>query len=229
MGALLLAASSFCNLCSAGGSIIASRKTGPPSQPDIPVPQVSPRFFEIKKAGRLKIGVGSGLDEKYLFEVEGPTQAHGDDLILEVKEVRDLHGISCIKLTQTNPMRPIVIQARLAFKPYRYAGFVSMPRMAGYKSAKTFWIHEWPDNYNELSIRTAFATPSDLRGIAYDVGLQLGLGHPKRFSNHHSQQLRSRLASTLEALQTDIRQAIADLTRQTVAAWRHFRAEATSP
>ena len=36
-------------------------------------PALPPHFFDIKKAGRLKIGIGSALDEKYLLEVEGAT------------------------------------------------------------------------------------------------------------------------------------------------------------
>ena len=134
-------------------------------------PVLPPYFFDIKKAGRLIMGIGSALDEKYLLEVEGATKAHQDNLILEVKEVRDLHGISCIPLSKATPMRPIVMQARLAYKPYRYTGFIVIARSAGYKTDKTFWVHEWYDNYHELSNRTSFQTPKDLHDIDDDVGV----------------------------------------------------------
>jgi uncharacterized protein (DUF2252 family) len=77
-------------------------------------PDLPPYFFDIKKAGRLKMGIGSALDEKYLLRVEGATKAQEDDLNLEIKEARSLRGISCILLSKENPMRPIVMQARLA-------------------------------------------------------------------------------------------------------------------
>jgi len=192
-------------------------------------PGLPSHFFEIKKAGRLKMGVGSALDEKYLFEVEGATRAREDNLFLEIKEVRALHGISCILLSKENPMRPIVMQARLADKPYRYTGFIVIARSAGYEVNKTFWVHEWPARYHELSIRNSFQTPKDLYDITVDVGVQLGLGHPKSISDTYSSELRSRMLSTLAELQEEIEQTISDLTRQTIAAWKQFRVETGKP
>ncbi|MGW8222842.1 MAG: DUF2252 family protein [Syntrophobacteria bacterium] len=185
-------------------------------------------FFDIKKAGRLKMGIGSALDEKYLLRVEGATKANEDDLMLEIKEARGLHGISCILLSKVNPMRPIVIQARLAHEPYLYTGFIVVAGNKGSRTGKTFWVHEWYDNYHELSIRTSFQTPKDLRDIAVDVGVQLGLGHPRNISDTDSSGLRATLASTLEKLRVEIEQTISDLARQTVAAWQQFRREATT-
>jgi hypothetical protein len=191
-------------------------------------PELPSHFFQIKKAGRLKIGIGSALDEKYLVEVEGATKAHEDDLLLEIKEVKNLHGISCVLWSKATPMRPIVMQALLAYKPYRYTGFIIIPRSKGYGKEKEFWVHEWYDNYHELSIRTSFQTPKDLRDIASDVGVQLGLGHPRNISDTDSSGLRATMASTLEKLRVEIEQTISHFTEQTIAAWSQFRLEATS-
>ena len=197
-------------------------------QMKVPYPDLPLYFFEIKKAGRLKIGIGSALDEKYLVEVEGATKAHEDDLLLEIKEVVDLRKISCVLLRKATPMRPIVMQARLAYHPYLYTGFIIIPRSKGSGKEKEFWVHEWSDNYQELSIRTSFQSPADLRDIATDVGVQLGLGHPRDISDTDGSGLQSRLISTLERLQEEIEQTIADLTRQTVAAWQQLRREAAT-
>jgi hypothetical protein len=188
-------------------------------------PDLPPYFFEMKKAGRLKVGIGSALDEKYLVEVEGATKAREDNLLLEIKGVTDLRGISCILLRKAKSMRPIVIQALLAYKPYRYTGFIIVPRTEGSGKEKEFWVHEWSDNYHELSIRTSFQSPSDLRDIAADVGVQLGLGHPRDISDTDSSGFRGTLASTLERLREEIVETISDLTEQTIAAWDQFRAE----
>lgn len=51
-------------------------------------PDLPSTFFTSKNAGRLTLGVGSALDDKYLVRVEGPTAAEDDDLILEIKQVR---------------------------------------------------------------------------------------------------------------------------------------------
>jgi hypothetical protein len=190
-------------------------------------PELPPYFFEIQDAGRLKMGIGSALDEKYLFEVEGPTKAREDNVVLEMKKVRDLHDISCILLKNANPARPIVIQARLAYHPYRYAGFVIFALKKGDERDKTFWVHEWADQYHELSIHTSFQTPADLRDVAYDVGVQLGLGHPKSIAESYSNYLRGRLLITVADLRERLDRTISDLTKQTIAAWQQFRAEAS--
>ena len=191
-------------------------------------PELPPVFFEIENAGRLKIGIGSALDEKYLFEVEGPTKARNDNVILEMKEVRDLHEISCILGSEANPERPILMQARLAYQPYRYAGFIIFALSKGDERDKTFWVHEWADHYHELSIRTSFQTVADLHDIAYDAGVQLGLGHPKSIADSYSDHLRGRLLITVAELQERLDRTISDLTQQTIAAWKQFRVEATT-
>jgi hypothetical protein len=91
-----------------------------------------------------------------------------------------------------------------------------------------FWVHEWADNYHELSIRTSFQTVADLHDIAYDAGVQLGLGHPKSIAESYSNHLRGRLLITVTELQERIHRAISDLTQQTIAAWKQFRVEATT-
>jgi hypothetical protein len=190
-------------------------------------PELPPHFFEIKNAGRLRIGIGSALDEKYLFEVEGPTKARADNVILEMKEVRDLHGISCILASEASPVLPILMQARLAYQPYRYAGFLIFAQRKKDERDKTFWVHEWADHYHELSIRTSFQTAADLHDIAYDAGVQLGLGHPKSIADSYSNHLRGRLLVTVTELQERIHRAISDLTQETIAAWKQFRIEAS--
>ena len=191
-------------------------------------PELPPGFFEIQNAGRLKIGIGSALDEKYLFMIEGPTKARKDNVVLEMKEVRDLREISCILVSEASPRRPILMQARLAYQPYRYAGFVIFALRKGDERDKTFWVHEWADHYHELSIRTSFQTVADLHDIAYDAGVQLGLGHPKSIADSYSDHLRGRLLITVAELQERLDQTISDLTQQTIAAWQQFRVEATT-
>jgi hypothetical protein len=163
-----------------------------------------------------------------LFEVEGPTKAHEDNVILEMKEVHDLHDISCILLKGANPGRPIVMQARLSYQPYRYAGFVIFAVKKGDERDKTFWVHEWADQYHELSIRTSFQTSADLYDIAYDVGVQLGLGHPKSMAESYSDYLRGRLLTTVADLRKRLDRTISDLSEQTIAASRLFRAEVST-
>ena len=194
-------------------------------RPDLPA-----TFFQIKRYGRLKLGVGSALDEKYLTRVEGPTAAPGDDLVLEIKEVRDLSGIGCIPPTKIgDPFRILIGQARIAYRPYKLIGFVVAHPRKGDSRQRSFWVREWADNYRELSVEKSFASPDDLRAIAHDVGIQLGLGHPKEIADPHALQLRRALLAAVDEFEEDLLRTARDLDRMTIAAWKQFRTEAGSP
>jgi hypothetical protein len=170
-------------------------------------------FFRVKKAGALHIGIGSAADEKYLFRVEGETDSHEDDVLLEFKEVRNLGTIPCIR-HDPGPTRILVGQARLAYEPFRYPGAVHVGDL-------NFWVHAWPLNYEELSIDD-LRSPDELEEVAYDAGVQLGRGHPKRWSDHEAAGLRRALAVGLP--ERRVREAAVGLAAETRAAWERFRA-----
>ncbi len=170
-------------------------------------------FFRVKKAGALHIGIGSAADEKYLFRVEGETDSDEDDILLEFKQVRDLGDIPCIR-HDPGPTRILVGQARLAYEPFRYPGAV-------HAGGLSFWVHAWPLNYEELRIED-LRSPDELDEVVYDAGVQLGRGHPKRWSEHEAAHLRRALAVGLP--EERVREAAADLADQTRAAWERFRA-----
>ena len=188
-------------------------------------PKLPQHFFMIKKAGQFKLGIGSALDEKYLLRVEGSTKSPEDDLILEIKEVRALRGISCIQQKEADPARIMLGQARISYKPYRYVGYAEFLRRKGYSRGKMFWIHAWDDNYQELSIRKSFQSPEDMKAIAYDVGFQLGRGHPKYIYEPYDSEARRKLLIILDEFREDLGRMMLDLTEQTITAWRKFRAE----
>lgn len=178
-------------------------------------------FFTIKKAGRLTLGIGSALDEKYLFRIEGWSTEADDDQILEAKLVRPLSEVGCVR-TDQGPERVPLGMALLASAPFPFSGLLT-------HRGRTFWVHGWTDDYVELSIDSWLTSPQDMRQVAYDVGLQLGWAHPKAVAG---QDVRPGLRGILlEATCTNegrIRKTIDHLTDATVAAWLAFR-EATSP
>ena len=63
-------------------------------------------YFDIISIGRLRIGIGSALDLKYLARVRGETDDPFDDVVLEFKQVRDLSGIDCIQSGAENQSVP---------------------------------------------------------------------------------------------------------------------------
>ena len=174
-------------------------------------------FFRVKKAGVLQLGIGSAADEKYLFRVDGETTADDDDVLLEFKVVRDLRHIPCVRI-DPGPTRIIVGQSHLAYEPYRYIGAV-------HAAGLDFWVHAWPLNYAELHIED-LRSPDELSEVVYDAGVQLGQGHPKRWSNSEAERLRRQLVQGLP--EERLRRAAVELAAETVRAWERFRA-ATSP
>ncbi|MEO0461320.1 MAG: DUF2252 family protein [Myxococcota bacterium] len=157
-------------------------------------PELPPAFFEPKRVGRLRIGVGSALDEKYLVRIEGPSPGSDDDLFLELKEVRDLSGIRCLSPTGLgSPLRVLRGQERIAYQPYQLAGYVLLSSHDhAQRGANAFWVHEWADNYVEAA-HDGFDRPDALAELARDVGVQLGLGHPRNWKPEVAADVRRAL------------------------------------
>ena len=177
-------------------------------------------FFSIKKAGRPTLGIGSALDEKYLFRIEGGSKESDDDQILEAKLVRPLTDVDCVRTNQ-GPERVPLGMALIAYAPFPFSGLLT-------HRGRTFWVHGWTDDYMELSIDSWFASPQDMRQVAYDVGIQLGWAHPKEVAAKDFRPgLRGVLLRATCKNEGRIRKTIDDLAEATVAAWMAFRGSVT--
>lgn len=193
-----------------------------------------PTFFDMKRGGRLKLGVGSALDDKYLLRVEGPTEAPDDDLVLEAKPVRDLSGIECLQRRSGDAFQIMTGQSRIAYEPYRYTGYIFLdPRRADERGlgpdfwdGSTYWIHAWMDNYKEVDVASSFHSVDELEEVVFDVGVQLGRGHPKDIAFPHESKLRRDMNELMDIHEVELRVAIADMTEATMIGWRYFREEA---
>jgi hypothetical protein len=182
-------------------------------------PELPAEFFQLQSLGRLRMGIGSALDDKYLLRVHGQTGAPEDDLILEVKELRDLSGISCMRgERRRDPFRILVAQSRIAYVPYPYLGYA---RLQG----RIFWVHGWVDNYAELGLPQV-ADAAELAELSEDIGVQLGRGHPKQIASPLDLQLRRAIAEMVVRLRPRIEALSRQLADRTVTAWERFRREA---
>jgi hypothetical protein len=185
-------------------------------------PSLPAAFFRIKTAGRLRIGIGSALDEKYLLRVEGWTASDDDDLVLEAKLVHALGHGGCLH-GNDGPERVSLGMSLIARASFPYAGlFVH--------GGHALWVHGWTDDYVELSIESSFAESRDLRQVAYDVGIQLGHAHPREEPGKAPDRAsREALLASERANEGRIRATIDMLTDATLAAWDAFRADDSSP
>ncbi len=176
-------------------------------------------FFAIEKLGYLRAGVGSALDLKYLVRIRGPSREPLDDVVLEIKQVRDLAGIPCIAVAPgADPLRVLHGHLHIANQPYRYLGYA---RFRG----RNFWVHAWEDNYSELEIDEDFESLEEIAEMAFDVGVQLGRGHTRQAAAQLEKQLRREQAEQIDRDAEKIKAASQELARLTLEAWERFKAD----
>ena len=181
-------------------------------------PEVDRSYFAPVSVGYLKLGVGSALNTKFIVRVEGPSPHPMDDDVIEIKRVRDLAGIDCIQTTDDDPLRVLLSQARISYEPFQWLGYIRLDE-------GNFWTHGWVRNYEEIDIDETFGSPDELAEVAYDAGVQLGIGHPKLAAAPFDQILRRQLLEHLDAHPGEIERLSGELAEQVIEAWRRFASE----
>ncbi len=185
-------------------------------------PRRSPGYFQIEKIGALKMGIGSALDLKYLVRFRGNSEKPFDDVIIEIKELRDISGIDCIiSCRTTDPFRVLLGSSRIAYQPFKHLGYF-------FFRDKFFWTHSWVENYKELDVRESFESVEMLREVVADVGAQLGKGHVKHIASPLDVQLRRFQLLFLTKHEQRIKRVCRDLTNLTIAGWEQFKNELMS-
>jgi len=185
-------------------------------------PELGTHYFDVQDVGYLKMGIGSALDIKYLVRIRGSSDDPGDDIVLEVKQVRDLTGIDCISVgLGSDPYRILIGQSGIAYQPYELLGYVRMRDL-------TFWVHAWVDNYTEVAIDQTFQSPEELAEVAYDIGVQLGRGHPTHFEPPLDVQARFDQIRLLDLHETELKTECRNFANRVTAAWNRFRTAAAS-
>jgi len=178
-------------------------------------------FLNVERVGYLKLGIGSALDTKYLVQIRGESDAVTDDRVLELKQVRDLGGIDCVSAGRGSDPYRILVGQSIAYKPYRMLGYVHF-------RGHSFWAHAWVDNYREVDIDRSLETMEELLEVAYDVGVQLGLGHPNQYEAPLALQLRREQIRLLDRDESQIREASRALAEQVERAWSDFSSQSGS-
>ncbi len=173
-------------------------------------------YFKIVNMGYLHMGIGSALDLKYLVRVQGNTGDPLDDVVLEIKEVRDLSGIDCINTGQKNdPFRILLGQARIAYQPFHHLGYFQF-------RGQNFWVHSWVDNYKEVEIGETFQSFGELAEVAYDIGVQLGKGHVKHIAAPLDFQVQRKQLDILDQYEPEFTKACNEFADAIIEAWENF-------
>ena len=185
-------------------------------------PGLQDGFFRPVEVGQIQLGVGSALDKKYLVRLAGPTPDPADDVIVELKRVRSLTGIACIQADDDDPFRVLQSGARIAYQPFRFLGFVE-------HDGEMFWTHAWVANYREISVEESFRSPEELAEVAYDVGVQLGLGHLRDVGGSFQQMVRVNVQDREREIEVELHEGSRILAVEVVEAWEAFVRASAEP
>lgn len=174
-------------------------------------------YFDVVDMGYLKMGIGSALDLKYLLRCQGKTDDPFDDVVLEIKEVRDISGISCLTRAQKfDPFRILIGQSRIAYQPFHHLGYFTFRGI-------NLWVHSWVQNYKEVDIYKSFKNVNELKEVVFDIGVQLGRGHPKQIAAPLDLQLRLAQLRWLNLYDVKLNRSCNKLADEVVKAWNLFR------
>jgi hypothetical protein len=187
-------------------------------------PTLREDFFDVVRVGRLRMGIGSALDVKYVVRIAGATDAPEDDQVLEAKAVRTLEGVPCIRGGgAVDPFRVLLGLSRIAYEPFPWLGYAR-------DGDTTFWLHGWTPNYVEIDVETEFQDAATLEAIVRDIGVQLGRGHVNQIADPLGAQLRQAQLAFLTVHRDRLEEARTSLADRVRAGWRRFRElESSSP
>jgi putative phosphoesterase len=135
-------------------------------------PERSAAYYDIVRVGSLQMGVGSALETKLLFRLRGPTDAPGDDLIVEARTSVPPTGNECAsRPLHGGALQPLMFMTLLGPRMPEVYGFAAL----GTENAPEFWVQSWVPGYHELSIEDLRAE-AELVELAEDAARQLA-GH----------------------------------------------------
>jgi hypothetical protein len=192
-------------------------------------PGLSPDYFLVSNAGWLHMGVGSAIDKKILIRVQGPSPASDDDELLEVKEIRDLGGLSCLEDPSATSSAPTfrVIAGAQQLGRFHHNILASGPELVipelvfRGEALGNWWIRSWEPSYREVR-GDDLRSVKDLAGIAYDSGVQLGAGCLHEHTGPQGAALRKQALASIKRLEARIRQETSTLVDEMLLGWQEL-------
>jgi uncharacterized protein DUF2252 len=184
-------------------------------------PELAQGYFTVKRAGWLRMGVGSAVTTKILIQVQGPTTDAEDDELLEAKEVTNLEGIRCLEGPTTPPALRIVDGTRQLGRLKHNILAVGPTLLISAAADRgdqwlDWWILSWEPSYREVRL-SDLRSVKDLADIVYDSGVQLGAGESQDNS------ARKQTLSSVVKLEGRLRKETSTIIEELLAGWRELR------
>jgi hypothetical protein len=189
------------------------------------LPDTPDSYFDIVKAGRLRIGIGSAAIPKALFRVRGPSADPADDVIIEAKLVRGVEGAGCVSQPARRPTLRVITGARQVGR-LRHAILAAgpdepVPELAAQRlRLRDWWIRSWEASYGEVGLDD-YRSPEELAAVVFDSGVQLGAGriHSADLTSEHAAASLVAMSELEPRLRLGARTLVAEL----MAGWHEMR------
>ena len=181
-------------------------------------PDLAPGYFAVKRAGWLRMGVGSATIMKVLIRVQGPTTDPDDDVLLEGKETLNLDGVGCLETPPKPPSVRVIAGARqlgrLKYDILAVGPTLLVPAAADRAEHwLNWWVASWEPTYREVRL-SDLRSVGDLADIAFDSGVQLGAG---KVVSVRGQELASNTS-----IEQRLRKETATIVEELLAGWREL-------
>jgi hypothetical protein len=191
-------------------------------------PDLPPGYLTVKRAGWLRMGVGSAVADKILIRVQGPSAEPEDDELVEAKELRNFGGLRCLEAPpEVQPALRVIIGTRQLGR-MKYNILAAGPEqvipelVVRGRQLRDWWVRSWDPSYRELRLED-LRSVQDLAAIAYDSGVQLGAGCLREEAGSQGAQRRRKLAS-FAWLERRIRDETSRLVDQLLLGWKELGA-----
>jgi Uncharacterized protein conserved in bacteria (DUF2252) len=188
-------------------------------------PQLSASFFQLVRAGWLHTGVGSAGAYKILLRVEGPSVSPSDDLLLEVKELRDFKKLSCMEGPPDPPTLRIILGAnqlgRLHHQVLAAGPELLFPELVINDHPLNWWVRSWDPSYHEVRL-SELRSVRELAGIVDDASVQLGEGSLREETGARATELRRQTLAAIGRLERRIRDETTKLVDELFLGWREL-------
>ena len=189
-------------------------------------PEFSPGYFNVVRAGWLRMGVGSAVNPKILIRVQGPTTGPADDELVEAKELKDLGNLRCLEERASQPALRVIDGTRQLGR-IKHNVLAAGPELvipeltARGRRLRDWWIRSWDPSYREVRLDD-IRSVKDLAAIAYDAGIQLGAGGLLDYQGRQAES-RTRALASIARLEPRIRQETSRLVEQLLLGWQELR------
>lgn len=185
-------------------------------------PEIPAGYFGLKRAGLLRMGVGSALVPKALVRIEGPSPAADDDALLEAKQLSQLEGVPCVQVPLSGEAFRVIAAAEQIGRLRHGVLLVAPRRDDQAPEVRDWWVRTWDETYVEMATAD-LASTGELAEVAHDVGAQLGSTNLRQSIPLLEAQLRKAELPAVARLDPRIRATARHLVDELLAGWEEWR------